>query len=347
MLKVILPAVVSFTVGIGVTPVISHYLYKYKAWKKKGGKIALDGTQAVEFNKLHKEKETGTPRMGGLVFITSSLITIMGIFLISIVLPGENIQKLNFLSRNQTLIPIMTLFVGAVVGFIDDFLQIRNADGLSLKRRLLFVTLLSLFIGWWFYTKLDINTINIPFGSELYIGWGTIPLFVTVALALYASGIIDGIDGLSGGVFGIIFFSYAIIALNHGQIDIAALCAMLVGGILAFLWFNIPPARFYMTETGSMALTLTLATIAFMTDSLGGGIGLSLLPIIGFLLVATVATTIMQVLSKKFLHKKIFKVAPLHHHFEAIGWPAYKVVMRYWILGTIFAFTGIIISLIG
>ena len=164
---------------------------------------------------------------------------------------------------------------------------------------------------------------------------------------VYASGIIDGIDGLSGGVFAAIFASYAVIAANQGQFDLAAFCAVIVGALLAYLWFNIPPARFFMSETGSMALTLSLATIVFMTDSLGEGIGISVLPIAGGLLVITVGSVFVQLVSKKIFHRKVFLVAPLHHHFEAKGWPSYKVAMRYWVLALICAVLGIILALLG
>ena len=166
-----------------------------------------------------------------------------------------------------------------------------------------------------------------------------------VSLALYASGVIDGIDGLSGGVFASIFASYTIIAFSQNQIDLAAFTACVIGGLLAFLWYNIPPARFYMSDTGTMGLTLAIGTVAFMTDSLGGGVGISVLPLIGALLVATVLSDVAQVVSKKFFGRKLLRIAPLHHHFEAIGWPGYKVVMRYWVMSIIFAFAGVIIAL--
>jgi phospho-N-acetylmuramoyl-pentapeptide-transferase len=174
-----------------------------------------------------------------------------------------------------------------------------------------------------------------------------VPIFVFVSLCLYASGIIDGIDGLSGGVFASIFTAYSFIAFHQNQIDLAAFCATVVGALLAFLWFNVPPARFWMTETGSMGLTLTIAVVAFMTDSLGEGKGLAALPVIAFLLVATVASNVIQILSKRFRGgKKVFRIAPLHHHFEAIGWPGYKVTMRYWILSIIFAIVGVSLALL-
>ena len=166
-------------------------------------------------------------------------------------------------------------------------------------------------------------------------------------VALYSSGVIDGLDGLSGGIFGIVFTAYAGIAFYQQQINLAAFCLAIVGGILAFLWFNIPPARFYMSETGTMALTITLAIVAFITDYLGSGYGVLVLQIIAFPLVITVASNIIQVVSKKFRGKKVFLVAPIHHHFQALGWPSYKVVMRYWVIGIIFALLGVVLALIG
>jgi len=347
IVRVLVPATASFAIGIIATPLLTHYLYRYKAWKKSPGKTALDGSSAVEFNRLHEKNEVRAPRMGGIVVWGSVLITIIGIAVVAKFVPSAEILKLDFLSRNQTWIPLAALIIGALAGLVDDILVIRqNGVGLPLRLRLLVVVLLSIYIGWWFWAKLDVSTVNIPFGNPIGIGWLIIPLFVLVSLAVYASGVIDGIDGLSGGVFASVFASYAIIAFAQNQIDLAAFSASVVGGLLAFLWFNIPPARFYMSDTGTMALTLTIAVIAFMTDSLGGGVGIAVLPIIGGLLVATVASDIAQVLSKRFFGKKLLRIAPLHHHFEAIGWPGYKVVMRYWVLSIVFAFAGVIIAIV-
>ncbi|HXK38744.1 MAG TPA: hypothetical protein VJ043_01500 [Candidatus Paceibacterota bacterium] len=348
IVRVLVPATASFAVGITIAPVLAHYLYKYKAWKKSPGKNALDGTRAQEFNRLHEENETRAPRMGGIIVWASLLITIIGIAVVAKFVPSAEILNLNFLSRSQTWIPLAALLIGAFAGLVDDLLVIRSrGEGLPLRLRLLVVVVLSCFIGWWFWAKLGVDVVGVPYAAPLFIGWLVIPLFVAMSLALYASGVIDGIDGLSGGVFASVFASYTIIAFVQNQIDLAAFSAAILGGLLAFLWFNVPPARFYMSDTGTMGLTLTIAVIAFMTDSLGGGIGITVLPIIGGLLVATVASDIAQVVSKRFFGKKIFRIAPLHHHFEAIGWPGYKVVMRYWILSVIFAFAGVIIAITG
>ena len=347
VIKVMTPAAIAFAVGIGITPLITRQLYAHKAWKKKPGKVTLEGTEAVEFNKLHREREREVPRMGGIVIWGSAAITIFGMWFVSLIWPSAGTIKMDFLSREQTWIPLFALGIGALVGLASDFLDIYyDGNGLSLKRRLAVVIAMSLFIGWWFHEKLDIVAVGIPFSQPLEIGWLIIPFFVIVSLALYASGTIDGVDGLSGGVFAIIFAAYSVIALAQNQIDLAAFSAMLVGAILAFLWFNVPPARFFMTETGTMALTLTLATIAFMTDTLGEGIGIAVLPIIGFLLVATVGSTLIQEFSKRVWGTKVSRIAPLHHHFEAIGWPSYKVTMRYWIISIFCAIFGIILAAI-
>lgn len=348
IIKVLIPAVISFGVGIALTPVVTHYLYHFRVWKKTGGKKALDGNLASEFNRLHGAGETKTPRMGGIVIWASVLLTITGISILSQMWGTAAAIKFDFLSRDQTWIPLMTLIVGAFVGFISDLLDItEKGEGLSIGYRLTMIVALSLFIGWWFYEKLEIVAIGIPFGQPLVIGWLIIPAFVLIAVSLYSSGVIDGIDGLSGGVFTSIFAAYTVIAYVQNQFNLAAFSATIVGGLLAFLWFNIPPARFYMTETGSMALTLTIGVIAFMTDTPGDGVGILALPVIGFLLVATVASNILQVTWKKTFHKKLFRIAPLHHHFEAIGWPSYKVTMRYWILAIMFAFLGTLLAITG
>jgi len=351
LIKVILPSISAFIVGMFITPIITKYLYRYKMWKKKAKTVAILGGGTPIFNKLHADGEVSTPRMGGIVIWTSVFITTIIFWILGIVWGGIFL-KLDFLSRDQTWIPLFIFMFGAFVGLIDDILEINGtgdnyAGGLSLKKRLFLVSIISLLISFWFYFKLDIYSINIPFIGELFLGFYFIPIFVLIVLFIYSGGIIDGIDGLAGGVFASIFFAYAGIAYFQNQINLAAFCTVIVGSILAFLWFNIPPARFYMSETGSMALTITLAIVAFMTDSMGGGRGIMVLPIIAFPLFLTSVSVIIQVFSKKFRNgKKIFIVAPLHHHFEALGWPAYKVTMRYWVISVVCAIFGVILALI-
>jgi phospho-N-acetylmuramoyl-pentapeptide-transferase len=352
IVKVAIPAVLSFIIGVSITPTFSYYLYKNKMWKKKAGKIALDGTATPIFNELHKEKEVNTPRMGGVIIWLSVTFTTLLIWSISQFLSTDLSVKLDFLSRNQTWLPLFTLIAGSLFGLIDDILEIRGsgkyaAGGLSLSKRLSIVTIIGLGAGMWFYTKLGISSIGLPGGGEMVLGLLFIPFFALVTMAIYSGGIIDGLDGLAGGIFATMFSAYGAIAFYQQQIDLAAFCLGVVGAILAFLWFNIPPARFYMSETGTMGLTITLAVVAFMTDKLGGGYGVLVLPIVALPLVITTVSVIIQVFSKKIRGKKIFLVAPVHHHFEAIGWPAYKITMRYWIIGVVFSILGIILALTG
>jgi phospho-N-acetylmuramoyl-pentapeptide-transferase len=208
------------------------------------------------------------------------------------------------------------------------------------------VFVIGILIGLWFYSKLDISSVNL-FGYELQMGYLFVLFFAFVMIFMYSGGVIDGIDGLAGGVFAVAFASYAGIAFSQEQINLAAFCGSISGGLLAFLWFNIPPARFYMSETGTMALTITLTVVAFMTDVLGEGKGLMVLPIIAMPLVITTLSDIIQLTSKKLRNgKKVFLVAPIHHHFEAIGWSGAKVTMRYWVLSFVFGIIGLCIALI-
>jgi len=350
LIKVILPSVLAFIVGMFITPILTKYLYEYKMWKKKVKTVSIDGGGTPIFNSLHAEREVSTPRMGGIVIWVSVIITTLALWMLANIL-GGTFSKLDFLSRDQTLIPFVIFIFGALVGLVDDVLEIKGtggnyAGGLSLTKRLFFVGIISLIVSMWFYFKLDVSIVNIPFMGAVNFGLYFIPFFILVIFFIYSGGVIDGIDGLAGGVFASIFSAYASIAFFQNQINLAAFCAVVVGAILAFLWFNIPPARFYMSETGSMALTITLGIVAFMTDSMVEGKGVAVLPIIAFPLFITSLSVIIQVLSKKMRNgKKIFLIAPLHHHFEAIGWPAYKVTMRYWVVSIVCAIFGVILAL--
>ncbi len=254
---------------------------------------------------------------------------------------------MNFLSRNQTLIPFFTLLLGSLLGLWEDLIQIYGTgklardDGSWVKWKLFLITIFSALIGIWFYYKLGLTSIHIPFDGDLFLGIWIIPFFVLVSISTFSGGVIDGIDGLSGGVLAAIFASFSAIAFANNQVDLATFCGVITGATLAFLWFNIPPARFYMGETGMMGLTITIATVAFLTNSV------LILPIIAMPLVLSSGSVVLQVLSKKFRNgKKVFRVAPLHHHFEALGWPSYKVTMRYWVLSVMFAIIGIILAVI-
>jgi len=337
----------AFFIGVLLAPILTHYLYKYKMWKKKARMNGLGGGETPIFNSLHKEKEVSTPRMGGILIWSSSIIVIIIFRLLSVVSANPLAEKLDFLSRSQTWLPLFTLFAGSMVGLADDLLVIYGkgkyiAGGLKLSERIIMVIAIGAIGAWWFFVKLGISSILVPFYGEVSLGLLFIPFFIIVMIALFSGGVIDGIDGLSGGIFATIFSAYAGIAFFQNQIDLAAFCAVVAGGTLAFLWFNIPPARFYMTETGILGLTTALTVVAFLTKAV------IVLPIIAFPLFVASGSVIIQVASKKLRSgKKVFLVAPIHHHFEALGWPSYKVTMRFWIISIICAIIGMTIALAG
>lgn len=345
VIKVFTLGSAGFLAAFLATPFLTHFLYKYKLWRKEVRTKALDGREVPIFQKFHTEGETHVPRFGGLlIWVPTAALAFFFFFLAQI--DGFVFEKLNFLSRSQTWLPLFTLVAASLLGLVDDALQVTGrgryvGGGLSLKWRLLVVTLIGLIGGWWFYSKLGVSTIHIPGNGDIEIGIAMILFYIVVMLATYSGGVIDGLDGLAGGAFGTIFAAFSAIALFNNQVDLAAFCATIAGTILAFLWFNIPPARFYFGETGILGLTATLTVVAFLTNSV------LVLPVIGFLLVIESGSVIVQLLSKKFLRKKLFLAAPIHYHFEAKGWPHYKVTMRFWVVGVVMAIVGVTIRMLG
>lgn len=347
-LKIFLPATLSFIIGILLTPLATHYFYKYKMWRRVSRIDNIPTEKSNSFAKIHDgEAEVSTPRTGGMIIWVSMILTIAIIWVVDILFHNNLTSKLYFISRSQTLLPFFVFITASLVGLGDDFLQIFgkgkwSSDPILLRYlKIGIILLLGLLIGFWFYFKLGVTQVYIPWYGFINLGFLFIPFFMFIMLSLWSTSVIDGIDGLSGGVLASIFMAYTLIAYFNNQLDIAAFCAVTTGGILAFLWFNIPPARFYMGETGMIGLTVTLSVIAFMTNTV------FLLPIIAFPLFVTSLSTIIQMISRKFFHgKKVFLFAPIHHHFEALGWPKYKVTMRYWIVGIMTSILGVIISII-
>lgn len=346
VIKIFFLGASGFILAFLFAPVLTSFLYKHKLWRKEVRTKSIDGKDLVFFKKYHEEKEINVPRFGGLLIWITVLILCFIFFILSLLTDIWWIQKLNFLSRSQTWLPLFALISASLVGFSDDILQVFKkgkyiGGGLRLRSRLILVFLIGLMGSLWFYYKLGFETIHIPGNGDIFIGIWYIPLFILVMMAVYSGGVIDGLDGLSGGAFASIFAAFAGISLAVLQIDLAAFCLVVVGALLAFLWFNIPPARFYMGETGIMGLCAALTVVAFLTDSV------LVLPIIAILLVLESGSVILQLLSKKFRKKKLFLAAPLHHHFEAKGWPHYKVTMRFWVIGIVAAIIGVAIRLLG
>ena len=344
VIKIFLPTTLAFLLGIALTPRLTTYMYKHKLWRKKTRAHDSEITNE-DFKKIQNtEAEVSTPRVGGIIIWLATILCIALIWIISKVVPSDLTAKLDFYSRSQTLVPLAALIIGSLIGLIDDAAQIKGVVEKISHRYIKIITVVGLgaLIGAWFYMKLGVNAVSVPFtATPLYLGVLFIPFFIAVLLAVFSSSVIDGMDGLAGGVFAVIFAAYAIIAFGQNQLDIAALSGVITGSILAFLWFNIPPARFYMGETGILGLTVVLTVIAFLTDTV------LVLPLIALPLVATVASNIIQITSYKYCGKRrVFKIAPLHHHFHAVGWSREKIVMRYWVVSIICALLGVVIVFI-
>lgn len=315
-----------------------NFLIRFKLGKNIRTE-ASGGGKAELYNALH-QKKAGTPTMGGVLIWGTVLVVVF----FSRVLSYFGVFEHSLVNRNETYLPLVTLAAVAVLGLIDDYLNIKGwgKKGLSVKPKFLWLILFALLGAWWFYFKLGYNEIHVPGVGDFFIGWWYIPLFIFIITgAANSVNFTDGLDGLAGGLTIIAFGTYSALAYAHGLLILSALCAVIAGASLAFLWFNIPPARFYMGDTGALALGATLGVIAMLTNTV------LILPFIAFVFVIETLSVIVQITSKKLLHKKVFHIAPLHHHYEHLGMPEFQVVMRFWILGGIAATLGLVLGLVG
>lgn len=333
VIRIFLLTAVSFALAMLFTPVLTHYLYKYKL-SQQMREQSWDGTDVPVFKSLRLNK-VETPTMGGLlVWVTAAILTVI----------------FNF-TRSQTYLPVFVLVTTGCLGLIDDYFKVKGigaVKGLSTKLKFLFQFIIAGFGSWWFFFKLDFSQIHLPAAqflnlpSSIDIGWLYIPLFILVVVFITnAVNITDGLDGLAGGLAAINFGAMMIIALLQNQFGIAAFCGTIAGALLAFLWFNIHPARFIMGDTGALALGATLAVVAFLTNSV------VVLPVIGLVFVLEGLSSLIQRFSKKYLKKKIFIAAPLHLHLQAMGWPETKVTMRLWVVSVVFAIIGVVLTVVG
>jgi len=337
--KIFLLATAAFIVTILWTPLLTHYLYKYRAGKR----IRNEGTTPV-FSQLHQGK-AGTPTMGGVLIWGTTAVLAVALFLAAELSGDPTIGRLNFLTRAETLLPLGALVASALIGLLDDIYNVRAkgtaGGGLKIRHKLLIYAVIAAVGAWWFYDKLDWTQIHVPFVGNFDIGLWYIPVFLFIIVATsFSVNEIDGLDGLAGGTLLAAFAAFGAIAWSQGKVDLATFCGVIIGALLAFLWFNIPPARFFMGDTGSMALGVTLGIVAMLTNSV------LLLPVIGFLFVVESCSVILQLGSRKFRGRKVFKSAPIHHHLEAIGWPESKIVMRFWVIGAVMGLIGLMLALV-
>lgn len=320
----------AFLLAMMLTPVYTYVAYRYKFWKKQRS-TSTTGEKLEIFTKLHANKfKRNIPTMAGMIGVIS-------IFVVTFCFN---------LSRAETWLPLAALVGGGAVGLLDDIINIRGdgtgVAGLRSSLKFAMITVLALALGWFFYVKLGYNSVHIPFLGDIALGWLIVPLFMFAVIATSnAVNISDGLDGLAGGLLAISFGAFGVIALLQNHLLLSGFCFTAVGALLSYLWFNIYPARFFMGDVGSFAFGTSLGVVAMLTNTL------FLLPIIGIIFVIEAGSSLIQILSKRLFHRKVFLSAPVHHHLEAVGWPETKVTMRFWVIGCVAAFAGVLLALAG
>lgn len=329
--RVFLLGFLGFLVSMLITPIYTTVAYKKEWWKKQRSE-GMGGVAAPVYQKLHAAKhKRNIPTMAGIIFVVSAALVTLCFNL----------------SRGETWLPLAAMIGAGAVGLIDDFMNIRSGGkgvaGMKVKMKLFLYSAVALVGGWWFFSKLGVTTIYLPLVHHWHVGWVIIPIFWLVVVGTAnAVNMSDGLDGLAGGLLSSSFLAYSLIATVQGKYGLASFCFTVVGTLLSYTWFNINPARFFMGDVGAFALGTALGVIAMQTDTV------YLLPIIGAVYFMEIGSVIINRASRKLRHgKKVFLSSPIHHHFEAIGWPETKVTMRFWVLGEVAAVVGVVLFLLG
>jgi phospho-N-acetylmuramoyl-pentapeptide-transferase len=339
--KVLILAAFGFAAALAAAPGLIRLLRRYKF-----GKNIRDAKDAPIMAALHLAKQ-GTPTGGGII-VWGALLLVLGLGELLVLLfgPGSYPGRLAFLDRGETLLPVGALVASALVGLLDDYWNVRRigggkGGGLRMRHRLLLYTLIAAAGALWFFFKLDWDLLRIPLVGNFNIGWWYIPFFILVIVATgFSVNEADGLDGLAGGTLLSAFAAMGAICFFQGKYDLAAFCAIIAGALVAFLWHNIPPAKFFMGDTGAMGLGVTLGVVAMLTNTS------ILLPIIGLVFVAESGSVIIQIASKRLRGRKVFLSAPFHHHLEARGWTEPQIVMRFWLISGMAAVVGLVIELV-
>ncbi len=331
----------AFLVFILFQPLFFRFLVKYNL-RQEIREHTMDGKEATIFRELH-QKKSGTPTGGGILIWGSVLVVI----LLSRFLSYIGILDQSLFQRSEVYLPLFTLVFMGILGAIDDLWNARGhgkKKGIEAGPKMFFLLLFATLGAAWFSFRLNYTEITIPAFGVFDIGiWGAFFLYIFVIVATAnAVNITDGLDGLAGGLLIVSFTALGTLSYFRGHEFLTIFCGLVVAALFAFLWFNVPPAKFFMGDTGSLSLGATLGVIAMMIDAV------ATLPFIAFLFIIETLSVILQIGSKKLRNgKKIFLIAPLHHHFEKKGWTEPQIVMRFWILGAAGAMVGLIFGLVG
>jgi phospho-N-acetylmuramoyl-pentapeptide-transferase len=284
-----------------------------------GKQIRIEGPQA------HAVK-AGTPTMGGMLIVVVVMFLAMAMRL----------------EDESTLTPMLTLVGVGILGAIDDFVNVRTGFGMRGRYKLIWQTVVAILAAIYIQRHFDLTGINVPLVGQFEIPILLLVLFIAFAIvaASNAVNLTDGLDGLASGVLVFSFVAYLLIALvgvpglKLSQPELAVFCALLIGALMGFLWFNVHPAQIFMGDAGALALGATLAVVAVVTGQL------LLLVIIGLVFVAETVSVILQIGSYQLRGKRIFRMAPLHHHFELLGWAEEKITLRFWIVSALAGLLG-------
>jgi len=343
MVKLLGILLFSFAVTLVAAIPFIDLLYRLKFQRQREAQKDIFGHFTSIVNRLHGWK-VGTPNAGGILIILTTII-LSAIFYKLV--PGYEIRTRAFGFNWTSLILYLTLVSFGLLGFYDDIrkfygLKQSGVWGLRIRYKVLLQFILAVFLGYLLYTKMHLQAVQVPFFDfdvqlgYLYIIWAATVIFATTN----AVNITDGLDGLATGLTIISLVAFWFLSSFSHFNDVGLFIAVMVGSLLAFLYFNIYPARVWLGDTGALALGGMLAVIALMIDAS------LVLPFIGLVFVIEGASSLLQIFTKGAFKKRIFIAAPLHHHFEARGWDETKVTMRFWLAGAIFAFVGLFIALL-
>ena len=332
-IRVLSIAMLSFFIAIGLTVIFIKVIKKIGVTKQ----IRVSD-EAPVFARLH-EKKAGTPTMGGIIIWLTVIVLAAGFWMLHKFFGGV-FSFFNFVDRAETFLPLAAMIIAAGLGLIDDLMGAMkigpHGGGLQVRHKLIFYAAIALLGAWWFYYRLDWDVLLVPFWGYISVGSWYIPIFIFIIIAsAFSANETDGLDGLAGGVMLFALLALTVVSFAMGRYHLATFGSAMVGAILAFLWFNIYPAKFFMGDTGSMALGITMGIVAMLTNAT------LFLPLFAPILVIESLSVIIQMASKKIWGKKIFLSTPIHHHYEAIGWPETQITMRYWNISAIFCALGL------
>ena len=315
LVQVVVALLLSFTGMVLLAPIYITLLQRLGMGKQ----IRADGP-ATHFAKA------GTPTRGGILMVAVVLFLAMALRI----------------EDAATLTPALTLMGVGILGAVDDFVNVRTGIGMRGRWKLVWQTVVALLAGYYIQRHFDITGINIPFIGELVIGPVLFVAFVAFVIVgtSNAVNLTDGLDGLAGGVLIFSFVAYLLISLVEvpgvkiEQPQLAVFCALVIGALMGFLWFNVHPAQIIMGDSGSLSLGATLAVVATVNGQL------PLLAIVGVVFFAVIMSVVIQVTSYRLRGRRIFRMTPLHHHFELVGWAEEKITLRFWIVAALAGLLG-------